>query len=65
MRQRGRIGAGQLSVISNLQAHARWVQAPSHLPQAERDMFNKVVRSMPPGFYIQTAHCWKASRKQR
>jgi len=56
MRQRGRIGRGQLSVISNLEAHARYVQAPSNLPQAERDLFNKVVQSMPVGFF-QNSDC--------
>jgi len=56
MRQRGRIGRGQLSVISNLEAHARYVQAPSNLPQAERDLFNKVVQSMPSGFF-QNSDC--------
>jgi len=51
MRQRGRLTAGQLSVVSNFEAHAQWLQAPSYLPQAERDFFKKVVQSMPPGFY--------------
>src|SRR5262249_23008325 len=42
---------GQLSVVTNMQAHQRQVQPSARLPAPERDLFNKVVQSMPPGFF--------------
>jgi len=51
MRQRGRLAAGQLSVVTNIDAHQRQVQPPSRLLPAECNLFNKVVASMPPGFF--------------
>jgi len=44
MRQRG-----QLSVVTNIDAHQ--VQPPARLLPVERNLFNKVVASMPLGFY--------------
>jgi len=51
---RRRSGAGQLNVVTNMEAHQRTVQPPTDMHPAERELFDETVQSMPPGFFVKS-----------